>query len=86
MILVHGAGSFGHITAKKYQLDEGFQDPEQLIGLSEVYHDVRELNLKFMNELLLHGFPGISVPPMVILRNRAKMISYMDFEMFEKVL
>jgi isopentenyl phosphate kinase len=86
LILVHGAGSFGHISAKKYQLDEGFQDREQLIGLSEVHHDVRDLNLRFMHDLLLNGFPGISIPPMIILRNRAKMISYMDSEMFGKVI
>ncbi len=86
IILVHGAGSFGHISAKKYQLDEGFHDREQLIGLSEVHHDVRDLNLRFMHDLLLNGFPGISIPPMIILRNRAKMISYMDSEIFSKVI
>jgi isopentenyl phosphate kinase len=86
LILVHGAGSFGHISAKKYHLDNGFKDTEQLFGLSEVHQDVRDLNLKFMNELLLSGFPGISIPPMMILRNRAKTVNYMDSEIFRKVL
>jgi len=86
LLLVHGAGSFGHILAKKYQLSEGYKEKEQLIGLTKVHHDVRDLNLKFMNELLAYGFPGISLPPMVILRNRAKMIAYIDSELFNKVL
>jgi len=86
LIIVHGAGSFGHISARKYHLDEGYRDRAQLMGLTEVHNDVRELNLKFMNELLLTGFPVISIPPMAILRNRAKMISYMDTEIFQKVL
>jgi isopentenyl phosphate kinase len=86
LILVHGAGSFGHISAKKFHLDNGYKDRGQLIGLTEVHNDVRDLNLRFMNELLLNGFPGISVPPMVVLRNRAKIISYIDFEIFRNVL
>ena len=49
LILVHGAGSFGHISARKYELDDGFKDNKQLIGLSEVHNDVRDLNLKFLH-------------------------------------
>ena len=86
LILVHGAGSFGHISARKYGLDDGFKNNKQLMGLSEVHNDVRDLNLKFLNELLLNGFPGISIPPMAMLRNRAKVISYIDSEIFKKVL
>jgi len=86
LILIHGAGSFGHISAKKYKLNLGYQNKTQLMGLSEVHQDVRDLNLKFMNDLLLNGFPGISIPPMVILRNKAKMIAYMDSDIFQKVL
>ncbi len=86
LILVHGAGSFGHISARKYGLDNGFRDREQLMGLSEVHNDVRDLNLRFLNELLLTGFPGISIPPMAVLRNRAKIISYIDHDIFKKVL
>ena len=86
LLLVHGAGSFGHILAKKYHLSDGYKEKGQLIGLSQVHHDVMDLNLKFMNELLAYGFPGISLPPMVILRNRAKRIAYIDSELFKKVL
>ena len=28
-IIIHGAGSFGHILAKKYNLDQGFKSDEQ---------------------------------------------------------
>ena len=92
LILVHGAGSFGHILAKKYQLDEGYKDKgndndnNQVLGLSQVHRDVRDLNLRFMNELLYNGFPVISLPPIMILRNRAKIIAYMDSELFHSVL
>jgi len=44
VILIHGAGSFGHKLAKKYKLNEGYQGDWQLYGLSRVLRDVRELN------------------------------------------
>ena len=34
IILIHGAGSFGHIQAKKFRLNEGYKKHEQLHGFS----------------------------------------------------
>jgi len=42
MIIVHGAGSFGHIYAKKYGLDRTF-DPE---GAIVTHESVKKLDLK----------------------------------------
>jgi isopentenyl phosphate kinase len=39
-----------------------------------------------MNDLLSFGFPGISIPPVAILINRGKLISFMDAEIFQRVL
>jgi isopentenyl phosphate kinase len=63
VIIVYGAGSFGHIFAKEYSLQSGFKDPKQVPAVAKVQYDVRELNLMFMNELLGSGIPAISVPP-----------------------
>jgi len=35
VVLVHGAGSFGHIPAKRWKLDSGFRSGKQLRGLAE---------------------------------------------------
>ena len=37
LILVHGGGSFGHPTAKKYGIKEGLKDPAQKVGFSETH-------------------------------------------------
>jgi isopentenyl phosphate kinase len=34
LILVHGAGSFGHILAKRYDLQQGYKNPAQIGGLA----------------------------------------------------
>jgi len=63
VIIVHGAGSFGHVLAKKYSLQNGFSSPEQVPGVAKVQFDVRELDLMVIRELLDAGIPSISVPP-----------------------
>ena len=41
IILIHGAGSFGHIQAKKYRLNEGYTSEGQIHGFS-ITHEIVE--------------------------------------------
>ena len=61
--VVHGAGSFGHVLAKEYSLQNGLADFGQVPAVARVQYDVRELNLMVMKELMNAGIPAISVPP-----------------------
>jgi len=63
VIIVHGAGSFGHILAKKYNLQNGFSDREQVPAAARVMCDVRELSSMVVEELLAKNIPAVSVPP-----------------------
>ena len=62
-LIVHGAGSFGHVLAKEYSLQNGFSTSDQIPAVARVQYDVRELNLMVINELLNAGIPAMSVPP-----------------------
>ncbi|MCQ2052609.1 MAG: isopentenyl phosphate kinase [archaeon] len=62
IIIVHGAGSFGHILAKKNNLDEGYSCPTQIPAVAQVCYDVRELNSMVVKELNNAGIPAVSVP------------------------
>ncbi len=88
LILVHGAGSFGHILAKKFELHQGYNAKKegQIIGLSKVHRDVRDLDLRIMNMLLSFRMPVISIPPMTVLRNKNNNFKFMDPDIFEKAL
>jgi len=63
IILIHGAGSFGHVLANRYSLHRGHESDEQIEGLATVLQDVRELNLKVMREFERVGVPCASLPP-----------------------
>lgn len=70
MVLVHGAGSFGHIKAKEFGLP-GKISNRSLRGFSIVHNDVMALNQRIMNELIAAGFNAVSVPPVSTFSSRS---------------
>lgn len=67
VILVHGAGSFGHLLAQQYKLNHGFSSKEQLQGFSQTHEKVQELNSFVLSSLLKHNIHAVSIPPHAIL-------------------
>jgi isopentenyl phosphate kinase len=75
-IIVHGAGSFGHVLAKQYALQEGFINYGQIAAVAKVQHDVRELNSMIIAELLNVGIPAVSIPPgSCFIMNNGKLVT-----------
>ncbi|HJX04887.1 MAG TPA: isopentenyl phosphate kinase [Thermoplasmata archaeon] len=70
LLLAHGAGSFGHIEAKRHSLHKGFKNDSQLTHVAAVQRDVRELNLKVLSSLINKGIRAVSVPPATSARFR----------------
>jgi isopentenyl phosphate kinase len=64
LIIVHGGGSFGHPTAAKYGIKEGYkEDPTQKLGFAETHHMMTVLNGLVMDALIWHEVPALSVAP-----------------------
>ncbi len=60
IIIVHGAGSFGHILAKKHSIISGYTDSTQLEGLTDIRIDVNELSQSIVKTLKNQGKPAIA--------------------------
>lgn len=87
LVLVHGAGSFGHVGAHRYGLHKGvYSSKRQAKGAAAVSHDVRELNLKVMKVLAGKGLNCISIPPNVTVTNRNGKINSFDTTYYKKYL
>ena len=85
IILVHGAGSFGHILAKEYQLNEGHVDDHQLQGFSLTHAKVQELNSFVLNALHDNDIAAVSIAPHSILSlddHKPKTMNYQIFKDF----
>lgn len=63
IILVHGAGSFGHPLAKKYNLTQGLKDELSCIGFTETTQAMLQLNQIITQALQKKSLPAISLPP-----------------------
>lgn len=72
LIVGHGAGSFGHVSANKYGTRQGVHTPEAWLGFAEVWWDASALNRLVVSALRDTGLPAIAFPPSasVIARNR----------------
>lgn len=63
VMIVHGAGSFGHVLAKKYSIQNGMMDFRQVPAAAQVHHDAMELGMLFTQLLIENGIPAASVAP-----------------------
>jgi len=63
LIIVHGGGSFGHPLAQRYSIVEGFKEDKQKTGFSETHHVMTVLNGLFMDALIWHNIPAVSITP-----------------------
>ena len=62
VIIVHGAGSFGHVVSKQYNLQKGYENDSQIPAMARVMCDTRELSSMVVEELLAKDIPAVSVP------------------------
>ena len=66
VIVIHGAGSFGHIEAKNWSISEGFDSDiseHQYTAIETIRTDMSELNSLVIDSLERAGVTCLSLPP-----------------------
>ncbi len=86
VLLVHGAGSFGHMLAKEHRLHLGITDRSQLMGASKVMSDVRELDLEVCRCLSENGLPVVPLPPASCAIMCDGSLETLDLEVFRRYM
>lgn len=74
LVLVHGAGSFGHFQAHEYGLSAGNKHPAAHIGIAECRRSVCALNQSLVASLVAAGLPAVSVSPFPTWRTRGRRL------------
>jgi isopentenyl phosphate kinase len=59
-IIIHGAGSFGHIIAEKHSINDGFKNENQLDGLTRIRQDMTSLTQEVVSCLIEKNIKAIS--------------------------
>lgn len=89
LIIVHGAGSFGHPPAKKHRIGEEFdksQYPEKRLGFCEIQNEVKKLNMFICEAFIDEGIPAIAVPASGFITAADKRITEGDLDLFRRYL
>jgi isopentenyl phosphate kinase len=86
VILVHGAGSFGHLLAHEHQLQRGYLNDSQRLGLVKVQQDVRDLNREVMFSLDRAGITATSIPPGACAVMEGGRLKKMGVDIFHRYL
>ncbi|MBR5954574.1 MAG: hypothetical protein IK021_04055 [Methanobrevibacter sp.] len=79
LIIVHGAGSFGHPPAKKYKIGEKFDKAEyplKRIGLCETQNAVKRLNMHVCEAFIQEGLPVVAIPASCFMTETNKWITH----------
>jgi isopentenyl phosphate kinase len=86
LIVGHGAGSFGHVSAKKYATRLGVHTPEEWLGFAEVWWDASGLNRLVIEMLREAGLPVIALHPSASIIAREGHVERWDLAPLEAAL
>lgn len=86
IILVHGAGSFGHPLAKKYNLHLGMKTDEQKYGFCKTDQKMQELNFLITKEFLKQKIPVISLSPRSFIKQSAGKLLDFNYQLITDFL
>lgn len=86
LIIGHGAGSFGHTAAAKYQTHKGAITADSWLGFAEVAAAAAELNTIVMKALRQAGVPAIRFQPSASTRTRGEQLMYFETHPLKEVL
>lgn len=81
-ILVHGAGSFGHVLAKKYELNKGFKNKKQRQGFSATQVLVQTLNTRVLSSLHQFNIHAVSLPAHALLKLKNHELESINIDIF----
>ncbi len=90
LIVVHGAGSFGHPYAKEYGIGSKIDSVEEFTrkkqGFSKTQNSVKNLNGLVCKHLLEQEIPAVSIQPSSFVQTSNKRIIKADLDLISKYL
>ncbi len=80
LVIVHGAGPFGHVPVARHGLKTGYHDPSQLVGLCRTQEQVQRLGLLLVEQFLAAGLHPLLLSAPDFTRFAAGQLHSLDIE------
>ncbi|EKD90800.1 MAG: hypothetical protein ACD_30C00090G0021 [uncultured bacterium] len=85
-IIVHGAGSYAHPLAKKYQLSKGMSTEEQKFGFALMNRQMLELNLLIVKSLQDYNLSAVGLAPHSFVTQSEGKLKKLDHKIVKYLL
>ncbi len=85
LIVVHGAGSFGHPLAKKYNISDP-HSVKNTLGVGLTHASMHRLSLELCNVFLRNGLPVYPISSGSVLMQKGGRISFFKVDLIHKLL
>lgn len=86
LIIVHGAGSFGHKIVKSFDLKDGYKDRSQIKAISRLSLDLRKLNIEILKHLKKENIDSITFDQSSAWKMTNKRLRNCDLSIINKYL
>jgi len=86
LIIVHGAGSFGHMPVKKHGIKDGIFNEKHKLGFADTNYSCTVLSQHIVAALLKEKIPAIVVTPLVVLSHSNKKMKDFDTKVVSTLL
>jgi isopentenyl phosphate kinase len=80
LVLVHGAGPFGHVNVKNYGINDGIKTERHIEGFIKTHLAMAELNSVFLREFEKQGLKAITLDPTACIVQKNKKIIKFDIQ------
>ena len=86
LIIIHGVGAFGHITAKEFNLDKGYKNKLQISAITKIYADLKKLNLEVVKIFKKKGLNIVPFQPSSAWTLNNKRLENVNINIIKKYL
>jgi isopentenyl phosphate kinase len=86
LVLVHGAGSFGHALVIRHGIGNGVKNTAQKLGYADTHAACCELSSMLVGALIANGVPAVSIPPAMVLSLKGGRIARFDTKILHDYL
>lgn len=88
LIIIHGAGSFGHPIANSFSIQNGLNQyiPNQILGLTKTHQGVEKLNTKIVDGFLSREIPVLSLTTSSVFFQAESFLKFTGIDQIDSLL
>ena len=86
LILLYGAGSFGHPLAHRYKLSGRALSPNVIVGMAKIVSAVHQLGGALTNIFLSEGIPVVPLQTSALVRQQKGKLVVTNYSLIEDIL